>query len=78
MAKRREDEVPDFLGLAQQLKVDVVRYAAVTGLNFFVDSFQKQGFTNSSFEPWQKRNNDSRPGGSILVKSANLRNSLKV
>ena len=78
MAKRREDEVPDFLGLAQQLKVDVVRYAAVTGLNFFVDGFQKQGFTDTSFEPWQKRNNDSRPGGSILVKSANLRNSLKV
>lgn len=78
MAKRREDEVPDFLGIARQLKIDVVRYAAVTGLNFFVDSFQKQGFTDTSFEAWQKRSNDSRPGGAILVKSSFLRNSVKV
>lgn len=78
MAKRREDEVPDFIGFAQELKRDVVSYTAVTGLNFFIDSFQNQGFTNASFEPWQKRNNDTRPGGALLVKSSNLRNSLKV
>lgn len=78
MAKRNENEVPDFLGLANEIKRDVVSYSAVTALNFFIDSFQKQGFTNSSFEPWQKRTNDARPGGALLVKSANLRNSLKV
>lgn len=78
MAKRSEDEVPDFVGFAKELKRDFVSYSAVTALNFFIDSFQKQGFTNSSFEPWPKRNNDTRPGGALLVKSANLRNSLRI
>ena len=42
MAKRSEDEVPDFVGFAKELKRDVVSYSAVTALNFFIDSFQKQ------------------------------------
>ena len=78
MAKRKPDEVPDFIAVATKLKKDVVSYSSVTALNFFGDSFQKQGFTNGSFEPWQKRTNDDRPGGAILVKSAYLRNSLKI
>ena len=40
--------------------------------------FQKQGFTDRSFEPWQKRSHDNREGGAILVKSANLRNSIRI
>lgn len=75
---RKTDQVPDFLGIASKLKTDVQTYARVTALNFFIDSFQKQGFTDASFEPWQKRTNDDRPGGGLLVKSAYLRNSLKV
>ena len=78
MDENGKQPVPDFLSIATGLKNDMVRYAAVTGLNFFIDSFNKQGFTDTSFEPWSKRNPDTRPGGSLLVKSANLRNSLKV
>lgn len=75
---RKPDQVPDFLAMATKLKADVQTYAKVTALNFFIDSFQKQGFTDGSFEPWQKRTNDDRPGGGLLVNSAYLRNSLKV
>lgn len=76
--RRKENEVPDFLKLAKEIKEECKSYVGVTALNFFIDSFQKQGFTNSSFEPWQKRSNDTRPGGALLVKSANLRNSLRL
>ncbi len=74
---RKEDEVPDLRAMAAKLKRDVVSYSAVTGLNFYLSSFQKQGFTDRSFEPWQTRKNDQRPGSALLVKSAGLRNSLK-
>jgi phage gpG-like protein len=77
MSTRNENEVPNVLAMAQQLKRDVVSYTAVYGLNFFLDSFQKQGFTDRSFEAWVKRKNDSRPGGALLIKSAGLRNSLR-
>lgn len=72
------NDVPDFEQMAAKLKKDVVSYAAVTALNFFIDSFQKQGWTDRSFESWQKPGRNSRPGGALLVKSAYLRNSLKV
>ena len=78
MANRSENQVPDFKAMAEELKRDVVSYAAVTGLNFFLDSFKNQGFTDRVFEPWQRRSNDSRPGGAILINKAHLRNSLRV
>ena len=71
MEANTQQPVPDFLALAKTLKNDMVRYAAVTGLNFFIDSFNKQGFTDTSFEPWSKRNPDTRPGGSLFVERNN-------
>lgn len=73
-----ENKIPDFLKMAEDLKRDLIRYASVTGVNFFVDSFQNQGFTDESFEAWPVRKNDVDPGRKILVKSAFLINSIQV
>lgn len=72
------NNTPDFLAMAKTIKNDAVRYASVKGLQFFQESFQKQGFTNTTFQPWQKRANDIDPGRKLLVKSAYLLNSLEV
>lgn len=72
------NKIPDFLGMATQLKKDAVRYAAVEGINFFQDSFYNQGFTDEGFEPWQQRKNDIDPGRKILIKSAFLMQSIQV
>jgi len=72
------NQTPDFKSLANDLKKNVVRYASVTGVNFFKDSFQNQGFTNDAFEPWQQRANDLDPGRKVLIKSAFLMNSIQV
>ena len=72
------NNIPDFLGMATQLKKDAVRYAAVEGVNFFQDSFQNQGFTNQGFEAWPQRKNDVDPGRKILIKSAFLMQSIQV
>jgi phage gpG-like protein len=72
------NNIPDFLGMATQLKKDAVRYAAIEGVNFFQDSFQNQGFTNQGFEAWPKRKNDVDPGRKILIKTAFLMQSIQV
>ena len=72
------NETPDFLQMADWLIKDASRYAAVTGLNFFKESFQNQGFTDEYFEEWSKRKNDLDPGRKILIRSAFLMNSVQV
>lgn len=69
--------IPDFEGAFKQLLNDLPRYVQVTAIDFFVDSFHKQGFTNENFESWDKRTQpDYRPGGAILTATGALRNSI--
>ena len=72
------NETPDFLKMAATLKTNVVRYAAVAGVNFFQDSFQNEGFTDEALEPWEKRKSDLDPGRKILVQSGYLMDSIQV
>jgi phage gpG-like protein len=72
------EKAPDFLAMAETLKVDAVRYAKVAGLNFFKDSFYNQGFTDVALEKWEGRKNDIDPGRNVLIKSTALLNSLEV
>lgn len=51
------------------------RELANLALNFYIDSFNNQGFTDSSFEPWEKSLKDN---GATLVLTGNLRNSLRI
>lgn len=74
----RLNDTPDFKKMAQQLKKDAVRYAEVTGVRFFKESFQNQGFTNQSFEPWEKRKDDPDPLRKVLVKSSYLMESIQI
>lgn len=72
------NKTPDFFKMAQALKKDVVRFASVTGVEFFKDSFHNQGFTHTTLEPWPKRKDDVDPGRKILIKSAFLMQSVQV
>jgi len=72
-------QTPDFLDVAQKLKGDARRFARVYCLQWFDDSFQNQGFTDSTYVAWDKRKNpDKRPGGAILTNTTFLRRSLAV
>ena len=73
-----QNELPNWNRIGQQILHDITRYASVSGLNFFKESFQKQGFTDAAFVPWPKRAPDSRPGGALLVQSGHLRDSLQI
>ena len=75
----KKTNVPDFVAIAEILKQLARMHAKVYCLNFFKDSFRQQGFTNVTFEAWEKRKEpDRRPGGAILVDTTFLRNSLEV
>jgi len=70
---------PDFLAIAESIKKEIRRYAKVYCLQWFDDSFQNQGFTDASFQAWEKRKEpDRRSGGAILIDTAFLRKSLQV
>ncbi|GIZ09997.1 phage virion morphogenesis protein [Flavobacterium sp. UMI-01] len=72
-------QTPDFLAIAEGIKDDARRYAKVFCLQWFDDSFQNQGFTDASFQAWEKRKEpDKRPGGAILQDTTFLRKSLGV
>lgn len=46
--------------------------------NFFVDNFKKQGFDNKGVSAWTPRKKgDKRAGRAILVKSGDLRRSIR-
>jgi phage gpG-like protein len=56
---------------------DLVTFASVTGLNFFKESFDKQGFTDTSFEAWPhvKGGDGTRH---ILTNTGHLRDSTQI
>jgi phage gpG-like protein len=60
----------------------VLQYApgllANDAVNFFQDSFKRQGWLGNRLEPWRKRkNNRNRPGRAILVDTARLKRSIR-
>lgn len=77
MARNRFNFDTVFVRL-QRLKSDIPVVISNQTKNFFVDSFRKQGWTDSSLKKWDKRNPDTRPGGAILIKSGALRRSIKI
>lgn len=74
-----ETPIPDFSNITEKLITDTRRFAEVHCVNFFKSSFQKQGFTDQSFVPWDKRKQpDYRPGGALLVSTSYLLESIDV
>lgn len=47
-------------------------------VNFFIDSFNRQGWLGNTLEPWVKRKSNKRPGRAILVDSGRLRRSIRI
>lgn len=70
-------EVPDF----GELRDELLRAAKVIGgkeaLDFFHDSFVKEGFTDTSFQAWPKSKNPFRHGNKTLYSNSTLSRSLR-
>jgi phage gpG-like protein len=63
-----------------KLKRDLPPIIGNMGQNFFRQSFERGGFTDKTFVPWEKRKHESKKDKAhtraILVKSGHLRNSV--
>ena len=70
------NKVPDFLQLANDLKKNASRYAAVESVKFFKDSFVKGGFTDNSFVPWSQSSNPMS-GKRVLYNKGILMQSIR-
>lgn len=57
---------------------DFIRIMAVEAKNHFTNSFTDQGFTDKKLDKWEQRKDDDEPGRAILIKTGDLRKSIKV
>jgi phage gpG-like protein len=73
MSKFKFDKV---LQNMEKVKKTLPPVVANLSVNFFVASFNNQGFTDGSLSRWQARKNDTRPGRAILVKSGALKRAV--
>jgi phage gpG-like protein len=78
MSNTAPNQVPDFKAIGNKLKADSKRYAESFCLQWFEDSFQNGGFTDSSFVAWDARKNDKDAGRAILVQTTYLSKSLEI
>lgn len=77
MAKKNVDlPVPDFKKIAENAMKDLPKKASEQARNFFMASFIKEGFTDTSFIPWVKRKDDLTH--KLLSQSYALKNSVKI
>ncbi len=56
--KNTDLPTPDFRKIAEEVMKDLPKKAGEKALRFFLASFIKQGFTDTSFIPWVKRKDD--------------------
>ena len=66
--------VPDFKAMAEALKRDLPRVVSTEAVYHFRKSFDQQGFTNVTLEPWLPRR--LQDGGKTLIRSSFLRDSV--
>ncbi len=74
--KNTDLPTPDFRKIAEEVMKDLPKKAGEKALQFFLASFIKQGFTDTSFIPWVKRKDDLTH--KLLNQSYSLKNSIKI
>lgn len=74
--KDAEFPVPDFRKLAENVLKDLPKNTSEKARAFFLGSFIKQGFTDTSFIPWVKRKDDL--SHKLLQQSLALKNSINI
>ncbi len=70
---------PDFITLGKEIKKGMFIIAERECLAFFKESFDKEGFTDVSFQKWEDRKQpDYRTGGALLNATGFLKDSIEV
>lgn len=69
-------ETPDFRKMEETALKDLPKEVGETARNFFMASFIKEGFSDTSFIPWPKRKDDL--SHKLLSQSYALKDSIKV
>ncbi|WP_281323753.1 phage virion morphogenesis protein [Flavobacterium sp. IMCC34518] len=72
------EKIPDFNKIGRQLIIDAQTIAEVEMINFIMGNFERQGFLDTSIQPWQERKNNTDSGRAILTQSGALRDSVKI
>lgn len=75
---KKDFPTPNFNTFAKEMIKEAITIAEKEAVNFFKESFFKQGFTDISFQKWEDRKQpDYRPGRAILQDSGTLRDSIE-
>jgi phage gpG-like protein len=73
-----KNNAPNFKKIANGILADLPRYASVTALNFFQDSFVKQGWDDGTFTAWSARKGGTDSGRAVLTDTSYLQNELRI
>lgn len=63
--------------LTKLVRRDLPKIVGIEGVNFSKKAFRRQGWQDSGFRKWKARKNKKDRGRAILVKSGDLRRSIK-
>lgn len=76
---KKDFPTPDFTTLSKKIMKGAITIVEAHAINFFKESFFKEGFTDTSFQKWENRKQpDYRAGRAILTDTGHLRESIEV
>lgn len=78
MKNNQANKLKIFLKDHKQAVEAFVTVMGVEAKNHFVINFSRQGFLDDTVDPWQKRKNKKGSGRGILIKSGDLRRSIRI
>ena len=71
-----KNKIPRFDDAWRQIRRQIINTAATEGINFFKETFDRQGFTDVAFTPWEPKKRQD--GYKILLRSGDLQRSVQV
>ncbi|MCD6017272.1 MAG: phage virion morphosis family protein [Bacteroidetes bacterium] len=78
MKNNQANKLKKFLKDHKQAVEEFVVVMGVEAKNHFVRNFNRQGFLDEAVDPWQKRKNKRGSGRGILIKTGDLKRSIRI
>lgn len=70
------DKIAALINDLNNQEINLMKKNAEIAKNFFIQSFENKGFTDTNLEAWEQDEDSTK--GELMVKTGNLKNSIRV